>query len=198
MDVPLYWKELASVKNLGNSWSAPCSPHAPPPTPQRVPEIGTCGFCKARRFALPMSMESTTKIGGVIKPWAVSLLKGKPSGVTERIAFKIDAGKGCVCSAAITLNSLAFGNGICTSVTCNSGVQFYLVGINRDRIAGRRKKTLSEAGKKTQARPAKKGKREGTKNFQRQGQRGGRQASRHGPRLTERDREPSSSSGQKQ
>eukprot|EP00983_Pelagomonas_calceolata_P002336 79092-Pelagomonas_calceolata.AAC.1 len=45
---------------------------------------------------------------------AGSFLKCKTSGVTEGIAFKIYTGEGCVCSGVITLDSLVFGNGICT------------------------------------------------------------------------------------
>eukprot|EP00983_Pelagomonas_calceolata_P003809 123218-Pelagomonas_calceolata.AAC.1 len=64
---------------------------------------------------------------------AGSFLKGKPGGVMERIAFKVDTGKGCVCRGVITMNSLVLGNGICAFVTCNSSVGFNLVEKNRGR-----------------------------------------------------------------
>eukprot|EP00983_Pelagomonas_calceolata_P024439 770413-Pelagomonas_calceolata.AAC.1 len=62
---------------------------------------------------------------------AGSFLKGKLGGVLERIAFKVDTGKGCVCGGVITLNSPMFGNDICAFVTRNSSMTFYLVEINR-------------------------------------------------------------------
>eukprot|EP00983_Pelagomonas_calceolata_P049019 1141307-Pelagomonas_calceolata.AAC.8 len=36
------------------------------------------------------------------------------SGVSKRIAFKVDTGEGCVCRDVITMQSLVFGNGICS------------------------------------------------------------------------------------
>eukprot|EP00983_Pelagomonas_calceolata_P120984 1160757-Pelagomonas_calceolata.AAC.1 len=60
-----------------------------------------------------------------------TIFKGKPGGVMERIAFKVDTGESCVCRGVITLNSLVFGNGICAFVTCNSSVRFNLVAVNR-------------------------------------------------------------------
>eukprot|EP00983_Pelagomonas_calceolata_P021366 669366-Pelagomonas_calceolata.AAC.1 len=51
-----------------------------------------------------------------------SFLKGKPGGIIERIASKVETGEGCVCRGVITLNSLVFGNGICAFVARNSSV----------------------------------------------------------------------------
>eukprot|EP00983_Pelagomonas_calceolata_P038018 1136635-Pelagomonas_calceolata.AAC.8 len=48
---------------------------------------------------------------------AGTILKGKPGGVMERIAFKVDTGKGRGYRGVSTLNSLVFGNGICTFIT---------------------------------------------------------------------------------
>eukprot|EP00983_Pelagomonas_calceolata_P026623 834574-Pelagomonas_calceolata.AAC.1 len=48
----------------------------------------------------------------------------------ERVAFKVDTGEGCVCRGVITLNSMVFGNGTCTLVTCNSS-QLNLMNVGR-------------------------------------------------------------------
>eukprot|EP00983_Pelagomonas_calceolata_P097565 1158263-Pelagomonas_calceolata.AAC.10 len=50
-----------------------------------------------------------------------------PGGVMDRIAFKVDTCEGCVCSGVVILNSLVFGKDICTFVTRNASVRFYLV-----------------------------------------------------------------------
>eukprot|EP00983_Pelagomonas_calceolata_P053658 1143382-Pelagomonas_calceolata.AAC.1 len=54
---------------------------------------------------------------------AGSFLKGKPGGVIER-RFKVDTGKGCICRGVIPLDSLVFGNGICTFVSRNRARDF--------------------------------------------------------------------------
>eukprot|EP00983_Pelagomonas_calceolata_P001837 61632-Pelagomonas_calceolata.AAC.1 len=64
---------------------------------------------------------------------AGSFLEGKPGGVMERNTFKIHAGEGYVCGGVITLNSLMFGNGICTFVARNTNMRFNLVKINGSR-----------------------------------------------------------------
>eukprot|EP00983_Pelagomonas_calceolata_P109429 1159556-Pelagomonas_calceolata.AAC.1 len=64
MDVPLFWKELAKVTDLGSRWTC-CRwrwtlPVPPPPTPlstsQNIPEIGFL-----RPYKLPLFLEEKRK-----------------------------------------------------------------------------------------------------------------------------------------
>eukprot|EP00983_Pelagomonas_calceolata_P052021 1142657-Pelagomonas_calceolata.AAC.8 len=65
-----------------------------------------------------------------------SFLKGKPGGVMESVASKVDTGEGCFRRGVITLNSLVFGNGNCALATHTSSKRFDLVEINRGSIRG--------------------------------------------------------------